>query len=281
MPRGDIVRHKRHGVGVVLTASQICQVRFFGGKGQIDSDRLTVLLSASRAEVFLSETLKAGKIASDLVRGMALWIRSDDPDLHAIGLAVLSNARDARLVGMVEESLAQFKPGIRSRVTRQLSEARAERGLDSWPETLQAIDAERESRRLREEAEREALRGAAKLARSKAELARSVAALAAAVSSQIAIVARIRLRLGRPPLSEAEQLQIERAVRARTAAPYEYRNVCWNCHTPLHSTFNPNCPECGWLVCTCGGCRSPTYVDVHGRSRACPQEAALLEPPWV
>jgi hypothetical protein len=269
MPRGDIVRHKRHGVGVVLTTSQICQVRFFRGMGQIDSDKLTVLLSASHAESFLSETLKTGKIADDLVRGMTLWIRSDDPDLHAIGLAALSNARDARLVGMVEESLAQFKPGIRSRVTRQLSEARGERGLDSWPETLRAIDAERESRRLREEAEREAQRAAV-------ELARSEAALAAAVRSQIAIVARIRLRLGRPALAEAEQLQIGRAVRARAAAPSEYRNICWNCHTPLHSTLNPNCPECGWLVCTCGGCRSPTYVDVYGRHWACPQEAALL-----
>jgi hypothetical protein len=263
--RGDIVRHERHGVGVVLTTSQICEVRFLRGKGQIDSDKLSVLLSASRAEVFLSDTLKTGKIKGDLVRGMALWLRSDDPRLQAIGLAVVSIARDARLVQIAEESLAQFPPGVRSRLTRHLSEARAERGLASWPETLRRIHAELEALRLREEVKRAA-----------AELARSEAELAAAVRSQIAIVARVRLRLGRPALSDAETLRIERAVRAKKAAPNEYRNVCWNCHTPLHSTLNPRCPICSWLVCICGGCRSPTYVDVQGRPWACPQEAALL-----
>ena len=265
---GDIVCHGRHGVGIVLSDGQSCQVRFLGGKGLIDSRRLTVLLSADSAERLTSGELTATRIGDLEVKGATLWLRSADQRLRAVALSVFSASTDLRLLVIAERSLADFPPGVRSRVTRELSEARSERGLDPWPETLLWVKAELESRRLKQEAELEAKRAAT-----------AEAQLAVSVNDQIRLIADIRRRLGRPALSAAEKRLIEKAIRAKAAAPSAYRNHCWKCHTPLHSNFNPNCPVCGWLVCACGACRKPDYQDSSGkRAGACPQEAALMGP---
>jgi len=35
----------------------------------------------------------------------------------------------------------------------------------------------------------------------------------------------------------------------------EYRNFCWSCKLPVDSVSNSRCPECGWLICSCGHCK--------------------------
>jgi hypothetical protein len=266
LDKGDIVGHERHGVGVVLVAGGLCQVRFLGVKGLVDAEKLTVLLSADCADQFTAEAVEECRIDSVVVRGATLWLRSDDPRLRAIALGVISASTDPWLVMTVERCLVKFPPGARSRVTRDLSEARGQRGLDPWPDAARRAATELEDRRLREEATQEARR----LAKVEAELAKTVRA-------QIDTVGQIRLNLGRPSLSDAERSAIEKAVRARAALPIVYKNQCWKCHTPLHSTFNAWCPLCSWLVCVCGACRKPTWVDKQGRHLGpCPQEAALV-----
>lgn len=34
-----------------------------------------------------------------------------------------------------------------------------------------------------------------------------------------------------------------------------YQNRCWDCTGGVHSSVNPRCPSCGWLVCGCGACK--------------------------
>lgn len=275
MDVGDIVPDERHGVGVVLVAGPFCQVRFLRGKGRIDSDRLSVLLHADFAGQFISEAVGTTKIEDALVEGATLWLRSDNKTLRANALGFIAASKDPRRLVVAERSLAHFPPAVRSRITGELSEARTLRGLDQWPETMLQIKVELESRRLQQEAEREAQRAAEGIAKREAELD-------GAVRRQIAIVAEIRLRLGRPAPSASERQLIERAIRAKAAAPEAYRNHCWNCRTPLHSTFNPECPLCAWLVCVCGACRKPTWVDKQGRQPGpCLQEADLVSAPGL
>jgi hypothetical protein len=267
---GDIVRDERHGVGVVLVAGPFCQVRFLRGKGRIDSDRLTVLLHADLGAQFMSEAPSTTKIEDAMVEGATLWLRSDNKTLRANALGFISASTDPRRLVVADRSLAHFPPAVRSRITSELSEARTRRGLDPWPETMLRIKVELESRRLRREAEREAHRAAEEIAKGEADLEE-------AVRRQIVIVAEIRLRLGRPVPSAAERLRIAGAVRAKAADPADYSNHCWSCQTPLHSTFNSNCPVCHWLVCICGACRKPNYVDPRGRQAGpCPRETAVL-----
>ena len=270
--KGDIVRHKHHGVGVVLGTDGFCQVRFLGGKGHLERASLTVLVAANHAERFVAETLASREIDGDLLRGATLWLRSDDADLRAIAIALISPLRDPSPILIAEGILAEFPPRVRSRATNRLSEARAQRDLDSWPDTVRAIIAERDARRLMAE-EDEAARCA------EIDRARQEADVNLAVRSQIANIAAIRMRLGKPPLNEEERDRIDGAVRARQANPNAYRNVCWNCRTPVHSSFNPHCSACGWLVCVCGGCRAPNFVDRQGRSGPCRMEMDLLPVP--
>ena len=259
MDPGDIVCHEHHGVGVVLTTGQSCEVRFLGGKGPVNAARLTVLLSADCGDQFTAEAVEASQIDSIVVRGATLWLRSDDTRLRAIALGVFSASTDPWLITTVNKCLAQSPPRARSRVTSDLSEARAQRGLDPWPEAVLGAKAELESRRLRQEAEREARR------------------LAKAVRAQIDIIEGIRSRLGRARLSDLDRTVIEQEVRIRAAWPAPRESHCWKCHEPLHSTFNPDCPLCHWMVCVCGRCQDPYKLDEHGRRLgACPQEASLV-----
>jgi hypothetical protein len=252
---GDIVRHERHGVGVVLTPGQPCQVRFLNKKGPVDAAKLTVLLSADCADQCTTDALET-QIESVVVRGAMLWLRSDDPFLRATALQAFSGSTDPWLLMTADKSLVQFPPGARSRVTSDLSQARLRRGLEPWPEAVQRAIAELESRRARQESEREAL------------------LLAKAVRGQIDIIRGIHQRLGTPSPTDAE---IEQEVRARAAWPVPRESHCWKCHQPLHSTFNPNCPICHWMVCVCGRCQDPYKLDEHGRRfGACPQEASLV-----
>ncbi len=269
LAKGDIVCHARHGVGVVLVSGQFCTTRFLHGKGPFDQRDLTLLQSADGAQQFLAETDKTGKIGGELLRGVSLWLRSDSSQLQAVAVALISPTRDPKVIELVEDVLATFPMGRRSRASGQLSAARSLRGLESWPDTVRAVNDERWARRLQEEE----LEAAALASR---EQARRDAELDAAVSSQIAIVTAIRSRLGRPSPTPDELVRVENAVRASIANPLAYSNVCWKCHTPVHDSFNPPCSACGWLVCICGGCRAPWFIDRQGRSGPCPMEADLV-----
>ena len=274
--KDDIVRHKHHGVGVVLGTDGFCQVRFLRGKGQMDRGSLTVLVAASRAEQFLAETLSSREIEGDLLRGATLWLRSGDADLQAIALSLISPSRDPRLILIVEDTIAKFPPGVRSRVADLLSDARLRRDLEPWPASVRTALSEVEGRRLQQEALAVARRAELAAPREEEERARRQAEVTAGIRRRIAIIDAIRSHLERPALTEAEQRRIESAVRASLSDPGAYSNFCWKCGTPVHSSFNPHCSACGWLVCMCGGCRAPHFVDRHGRSGACPQEADLL-----
>jgi hypothetical protein len=256
---GDVVRHERHGVGVVLTPGQPCQVRFLSKKGQVNAATLTVLLPADCADQFTAEVLKTSQIEAIAVGGATLWLRSDDPHLRATALSAFSESTDPWLLMTANKSLVQFPPGARSRVTSDLSQARLRRGLEPWPEAVQRAVAELESRRVRQESERKAL------------------LLAKAVRGQIDIIRGIHQRLGRPSPTDAERVLIEQEVRARAAWAVPRESFCWKCHKPLHSIVNPDCPICRWMVCVCGACRDPHRRDKLGRTPgACRQEASLL-----
>jgi hypothetical protein len=243
MDSGDVVRHRRHGVGVVLRVGPPCVVRFQRGKAAVDPDNLSLIFEVSHAEELVSESVKSGRMNSDLLRGVSLWLRSADPRLSGLALATVSRVRHPRLVEIADVSLMSFPEATRVRVIGRLSEMRGRQGLADWPSAVKE--------------------------------ARFETAAMAAVQRQIGIVAGVRRRLGRPALSASELQRIEGTVRGQLADPQAYRNFCWNCRTPVHAAFNPSCPRCGWLVCTCGGCRSPSFVDHRGESWLCPQELDL------
>lgn len=256
---GDIVRHERFGVGVVLATGPSCHVRFLDGKASIDPARLTVLLSVDCADQFTAEVLETSPIESDVIRGGTLWLRSDDKHLRDTAQEAFSVSTDPWLLMTADKCIAHFRPRGRARVTSDLSQARLRRGLEPWPEAVQRAVAELESRRVRQESERNAL------------------FLAKAVQDQIDIIRGIHNRLGRPSPTDAEHVLIEQGVRVRAAWAVPRESFCWKCRKPLHSTFNPDCPICRWMVCVCGACQDPYKVDKHGRRLgACTQEASLV-----
>jgi hypothetical protein len=48
---------------------------------------------------------------------------------------------------------------------------------------------------------------------------------------------------------------LRQAGRGRSLSSYQ--NHCWRCGGPVISGANAPCASCGWLICSCGACRSP------------------------
>lgn len=86
-----------------------------------------------------------------------------------------------------------------------------------------------------------------------------------------------RRRRGEPILDAAEAQKVLDNLAARHSDPRRYRNICWSCHAVVDAATNERCVQCSWLVCWCGGCRAPSYVDPGtGQKGPCRQEVWLL-----
>jgi hypothetical protein len=267
----DVVRHARHGIGVVIATGTVdCQVRFYGGKAWLKPARLLTILPASGAQAFLTHVLATGKAKPPELRGAALWLRSADVSIMAIALEIFSRTREPRTVAMIEEAVSGCGAGKRLQIADKLSAVRTRLGLPSWPDTVRAVPKPTEADRAAEAA-------AAKAAATAAKIAKLQADREEAVLRQLRILDAIRARLGEQHLTAEQRATIRNAVLAKLDSPDEYRNTCWHCGTPVHSRFNPHCPTCSWLSCICGACRKPNYPDAKGLGQpACPREARLL-----
>lgn len=85
-----------------------------------------------------------------------------------------------------------------------------------------------------------------------------------------------RRRRGEPILDAAEAQQVLANLERRAADRDHYRNICWKCSAAVDAATNEPCIFCGWLVCWCGGCRAPNFVDRRtGDSGHCRQEVWL------
>ena len=259
---GDIVRHERHGEGAVLAIGDWdIEVRFLRGRGRVAAERLTLVLPTARASELADGVAERRDQAA--IRGSVLWLRSSDPSLKRIAIEFFSRSDDSETIELVARTIEAWPPRTRARVSGLLTEARARRGLTTWPEAIQAAREAVETRRLHAavaaEAERER---------------RAEAEHEAAAARQIDIINQVRRQHDEPPLSAEEVQAVRDAVWRRRSAPNAYRNICWSCWTPVDSASNARCPDCGWLACFCGSCRKPTYVDRNGvMAGMCPREA--------
>lgn len=92
----------------------------------------------------------------------------------------------------------------------------------------------------------------------------------------IQLINSARERRGEPVLDAAEAQQVLGNLERRAAGPDHYRNVCWKCSAAVDAATNEPCLFCRWLVCWCGGCRAPNFVDRRtGKSGHCRQEVWL------
>lgn len=95
--------------------------------------------------------------------------------------------------------------------------------------------------------------------------------------STIDVINDARRRRGEPTLDATELRKIRENLARRERDPTRYRNVCWNCVAAVDEGTNEHCGDCGWLVCWCGGCRAPSFVDRRtGQRGPCRREVWLL-----
>jgi hypothetical protein len=263
----DIVRHERHGIGVVVAVGEVeCDVRFCYGRFRLDPARVSVVLHARDAQQFLADVLATHKANASTLQGAALWLRSTNHAVASVAVEIFSRTKDPKAISMAVAALSECGDSKRQRIENKISGARVKLGLPDWAETVRTLALPTERATETSSSPSEVVH-APNTGTGEDDLVRQ----------QLEIIDRIRSHLGEPSLTGQQRETIRSAVLAKLKAPDQYLNKCWHCGAPVHSRFNPRCPVCGWLSCVCGACRKPDYVDRSGtRQPICPREERLI-----
>lgn len=245
--RGDLVIHPKYGVGVVLGTHNVeLEIRFLRGRGRVDPARVRTALTQTQAIQQLSGIPRNDSAGLTLLRGACLWARSSFPQINDAALLCLSRIEDPSLIVQISEATESWPTKTKVRVLGRLSTLRLEGGMSSWPDAaraaLEVLEAEASAIRER----------------------RAMIEREARIQRQVQLTNEVRRLRNLVPLTEVQEQSLRKAIERQLASPGGYSNVCWRCGAPVESHTHGRCPECGWLVCLCGSCRSPNWTDRNG-----------------